>query len=269
MADEYILNTTDYEFTLVEHQGLGGTRKYIASPKKKQMPKLLVKHGGEYSPSCSNYMYSRTGKAIGVTIPQSYIMRIAERDKHLFDSPCAVGIEFIDGLQPVDLESIQGNKKLESDMINCFVLAGLFTRFEDLMQTAYLPSVAVYPLDFDESFSMDNGLFNCIMRDDQYAEDAVVRVLRNCRQNNQERCLEIAMEVAAKTLKLRTDEVRMIAMKLLRQFVALTEDQIDSIAEPLDEVFTPLLAIYYEEYVHIIQEKVRSYIGAPSIPFIS
>ena len=37
----------------------------------------------------------------------------------------------------------------------------------------------------------------------------------------------------------------------------------------LDEVFTPLLAIYYEEYVHIIQEKVRSYIGAPSIPFIS
>ena len=156
-----------------------------------------------------------------------------------------------------------------TDMINCFVLAGLFTRFEDLMQTAYLPSVAVYPLDFDESFSMDNGLFNCIMRDDQYAEDAVVRVLRNCRQNNQERCLEIAMEVAAKTLKLRTDEVRMIAMKLLRQFVALTEDQIDSIAEPLDEVFTPLLAIYYEEYVHIIQEKVRSYIGAPSIPFIS
>ena len=128
---------------LFEHQGLGGTRKYIASPKKKQMPKLLVKHGGEYSPSCSNYMYSRTGKAIGVTIPQSYIMRIAERDKHLFDSPCAVGIEFIDGLQPVDLESIQGNKKLESDMINCFVLAGLFTRFEDLMQTAYLPSVAV------------------------------------------------------------------------------------------------------------------------------
>lgn len=50
MADEYILNTTDYEFTLFEHQGLGGTRKYIASPKKKQMPKLLVKHGGEYSP---------------------------------------------------------------------------------------------------------------------------------------------------------------------------------------------------------------------------
>ena len=92
---------------------------------------------------------------------------------------------------------------------------------------------------------MDNGLFNCIMRDDQYAEDAVVRVLRNCRQNNQERCLEIAMEVAAKTLKLRTEEVRMIAMKLLQQFVALTEDQIASIAEPLDEVFTPLLAIYY------------------------
>ena len=92
MADEYILNTTDYEFTLFEHQGLGGTRKYIALPKKKQMPKLLVKHGGEYSPSCSNYMYSRIGKAIGVTIPQSYIMRIAEKDKRLFDSHCAVGI---------------------------------------------------------------------------------------------------------------------------------------------------------------------------------
>ena len=49
MADEYILNTTDYEFTLFEHQGLGGIRKYIALPKKNQIPKLLVKHGGEYS----------------------------------------------------------------------------------------------------------------------------------------------------------------------------------------------------------------------------
>ena len=68
------------------------------------------------------------------------------------------------------------------------------------------------------------------------------------------------MEVAAKTLKLRTEEVRMIAMKLLQQFVALTEDQIASIAEPLDEVFTPLLAIYYEEYVRILQEKVSSYV---------
>ena len=46
MADEYILNTTDYEFTLFEHQGLGGIRKYIALPKKNQIPKLLVKHGG-------------------------------------------------------------------------------------------------------------------------------------------------------------------------------------------------------------------------------
>ena len=52
----------------------------------------------------------------------------------------------------------------------------------------------------------------------------------------------------------------MIAMKLLQQFVALTEDQIASIAEPLDEVFTPLLAIYYEEYVRILQEKVSSYV---------
>ena len=261
MADEYILNTTDYEFTLFEHQGLGGTRKYIASPKKKQMPKLLVKHGGEYSPSCSNYMYSRIGKAIGVTIPQSYIMRIEEIDKHLFDSPCAVGIEFIDGLQPVDLESIQGNKKLESDMINCFVLAGLFTRFEDLMQTAYLPSVAVYPLDFDESFSMDNGLFNCIMRDDQYAEDAVVKALRNCQQNNLVRCLKIAIEVAAKTLNLRIEEVRIIAMSLLQRFIALSEDRIASITDPLDEVFTPLLAIYYEEYVRILQEKASAYLS--------
>lgn len=261
MTDAGILNISDYNLSRFSHEGLGGTRKYVAQPKNANQPKLLIKHGGEFSPGCSNFMYARLGKEMGVTIPQCYIMCFTPKDRHLFDTSCVIGMEFIEGLQPTNLAIIKGNKKLETDLINCFVLAGLFTQFDDIMQTAYVPKVGVYPLDFDESFDMDNGLFNCILRDDDYSEDAVVMKLRRRYQTELTRCLDIANKVAAKTLDLRIEEVRSIALDLLQRFTAISEEKVEKIGDSLSEMFTSLLAIYYEEYVSILHKKTEEYIA--------
>lgn len=83
-TDDLILKTKDYDFTPFSHQGFGGTRKYIATPKKKNLPKLLIKHEGEFAPSCNNFIYSRVGQLAGVRTPKVYLMDVAKRDQHLF-----------------------------------------------------------------------------------------------------------------------------------------------------------------------------------------
>ena len=42
--ETYTLNTTDYDYRILQHEGFGGICKYIATPKKAGRPKLLIKH---------------------------------------------------------------------------------------------------------------------------------------------------------------------------------------------------------------------------------
>lgn len=38
--ETYTLNTTDYDYRILQHEGFGGICKYIATPKKADRPKL-------------------------------------------------------------------------------------------------------------------------------------------------------------------------------------------------------------------------------------
>ena len=261
MINAMTLNTVDYNFETFAHQGLGGTRKYIATPKREGLPKLLVKHGGEFSPSCSNYVYSRIGSAVGVKTPQAFLFNIAKQDRHLFDSPCAVGLEWIEDISEVNVEEIKDDQKLEKDFINCFVLFALFTNFEDNMQCVYVPGIAVYPLDFDESFGMTNGLFRCILRGGQLAEDAVVSALRACQRISIKSQLNIAMKVAADALNIPVNEVRAVAAETIQRFCDMTDDEVIGVTDAFCEAFPNYLAIYYEEYITVIQDVVKKYLA--------
>jgi len=260
MTDALILKTKDYDFESFSHQGFGGRSKYIATSKKKDLPKLLIKHKGEFSPCCNGFIYGRLGQAMGVRVPQTFMMDVTKSDRHLFDSPCVVGMEYIDGLVRLEMERIRGNGKLEKELIDCFILFGLFTRFDDNMQCAYLPDEAVYPLDFDESFGLENGLFNLILRGDTIAEYLVHRSLNNLYGYSLNTYLNVSVKTAASELKMTVDAVLSIAVRTLRRFCELTEEEIESVTDALTVFFPPLLAAYYEEYIKILQEKARKYI---------
>ena len=56
--DDYILNTVDYNYTTLNHEGFGGVCKYIATPKRVGYSRLLVKHEKIQS-ACNAFMCSR------------------------------------------------------------------------------------------------------------------------------------------------------------------------------------------------------------------
>ena len=261
--NELILNTEDYDFSHFAHQGFGGRTKYIATPKKSGLPKLLIKHKGEFAPPCNTFVYGRIGQLAGVRTPKTFLMNVTENDKHLFESPCVVGIEFIDGFVPPEkhMQTIKGNRTLEKEFVDCFTLFALFTEFEDNLQCAYVPDQAVYPLDFDESFGLRNGTFHSILYDGDAAEVLVKNSLQAGLRHALERYEKISIELAAESLNVSTEYAMVFCLETLQRFCNLTEAEIASVTDALMEFFPPLLAVYYEEYIHILQKKADAYIA--------
>ena len=49
--DSYTLNTVNYNYKTLSHEGFGGVCKYIATPKRIGYSRLLVKHENIQSPA--------------------------------------------------------------------------------------------------------------------------------------------------------------------------------------------------------------------------
>ena len=263
--NELILNTEDYSFTPFSHQGFGGKTKYIATPKIENLPKLLVKHKGEFAPPCNGFIYGRLGQLLGINVPKTYMMNVSEQDRNLFESNCVVGMEFLDGLQPPDIKKIKEKEYLRKQLIHCFLLAGLFTHFEDNLQCVYIPDQAVYPIDFDDSFGLEYPVFNAALQDNELAEWLVKRQLEISCQHNLDTYLKVSVETSAKQLGISTEEVTNEFVSVLQRFYDLGDDELTSVTDALMEFFPPLLAVYYEEYIHILQKKAATYISKNKI----
>lgn len=77
--DDYILNTVDYNYTTLNHEGFGGVCKYIATPKRVGYSRLLVKHEKIQS-ACNAFMCSRLAELCDVytTTPLRILFLLAE-----------------------------------------------------------------------------------------------------------------------------------------------------------------------------------------------
>lgn len=61
--DSYTLNTVNYNYKTLSHEGFGGVCKYIATPKRVGYSRLLVKHENIQS-ACNTFMCSRPCRTV-------------------------------------------------------------------------------------------------------------------------------------------------------------------------------------------------------------
>ena len=80
---DYILNTVNYDYKTLNHEGFGGVCKYIATPKRVGYPRLLVKHENIQS-ACNTFMCSRLAELCGVYTPKAYLMSTSGETRRLF-----------------------------------------------------------------------------------------------------------------------------------------------------------------------------------------
>lgn len=259
---DLILNTKDYTFKHFAHEGLGGATKYIATSKTDTPPrKLIVKHNCEFAVASNGFVFGRIGELLGMTIPKTYMFNVALGDERLFDTPCVMGMEFIDGLEPFDIAIVKADEKLKKAFVECFALHALLTSFSDSIQICYVPGDTLYPFDFDDSFSFDKLLFNIISRSQKFAELEVPRMLQNIADKGVTDKIDFCYKILCE--KLGYDAIKKDCpyfYEFLERFCALTEEEISSVTDALN--FLPdLVSIYYEEYISITQESTRTYLA--------
>ncbi len=104
MEITYILNTDNDTYELY----LGGEfsgKILLATPKKMDLPKLLIKSENPSS-ACNDFMYSRLAGLLRILAPKDYIMNVSEKEKKLFDSPDVAVIEYMKSIHSFTLEEM-------------------------------------------------------------------------------------------------------------------------------------------------------------------
>ena len=94
--DSYTLNTVNYNYKTLSHEGFGGVCKYIATPKSVGYSRLLVKHENIQS-ACNTFMCSRLAELCDVYTPKAYLMSTSNETRRLFPMhPFIVGTEWVE-----------------------------------------------------------------------------------------------------------------------------------------------------------------------------
>ena len=144
--DDYILNTVDYNYTTLNHEGFGGVCKYIATPKRVGYSRLLVKHEKIQS-ACNAFMCSRLAELCDVYTPKAYLMSTTNETRRLFPMhPFIVGTEWVEDFSAVDYGSIKESPALRQQYLDSMALYAMFCRIADTPQFAFSPSEVYLPM---------------------------------------------------------------------------------------------------------------------------
>ena len=130
----YFVNSSDYTYAPYSDTGFSG-QILLATPKNKRKSKLLIKHATPAA-VCNEFVSCNLALLIRIPAPKAYLLQISPEEQSLFSSPYAVGIEYIEGLHPVNVEAIRSNLPVCSeyyDYTEQFALAAMLMQ-EDRIQ---------------------------------------------------------------------------------------------------------------------------------------
>ena len=142
--DNYFVNIEDYNMKPYYSMGFSGQLYLITS--KKSKIKFVVKHK-EANFACCELAFSRIGRLLGAKLPKAYFVTHNNCDDFL--SPYAVAVEYIEDLQPFQIEEL--NEKQIEQYIIINVLHVIFAQF-DTIQMRKNKAGDIISYDFAESF---------------------------------------------------------------------------------------------------------------------
>ena len=86
-------------------------------------------------------------------------------------------------------------------------------------------------------------------------------MLRRFSQHPFENEAELCLQSAAAHLNMDTDNLRSSYMQAMERFCKVTEAQVAELIDVLSDIYPIPLIVYYEEYIKLLQAKVKTYMG--------
>lgn len=257
---DYILNTVNYDYKTLNHEGFGGVCKYIATPKKDGLSRLLIKHENIQS-ACNTFMCSRLAELCGVYTPKAYLMSTSGETRRLFPMhPFIVGTEWVEDFSVVDYGKLKESPVLRQQYLDSMALYAMFCRIADTPQFAYSPTKGVFAYDWDEAFDVTDFIIKLCLYNSNAGTEQLRRMLQHFSQYPIEGDAELCLQSAASHLNMDADELRPSYIQAMTRFCKVTKVQVAELTSVLSDIYPIPLIVYYEEYIKILQPKVLRYI---------
>ena len=257
--DSYTLNTVNYNYKTLSHEGFGGVCKYIATPKRVGYSRLLVKHENIQS-ACNTFMCSRLAELCGVYTPKAYLMSTSGETRRLFPMhPFIAGAEWVEDFSVVDYDRVKESPVLRQQYLDSMALYAMFCRIADTPQFAYSPAKGVFTYDWDEAFDVTDFIIKLCLYNSDAGTEQLRRMLRCFSQNPFENEAELCLQSTAAHLNMDTDNLRSSYMQAMERFCKVTEEQVAGLTGVLSDIYPIPLIVYYEEYIKLLQHKTTIY----------
>lgn len=258
---DYILNTVNYNYKTLNHEGFGGVCKYIATPKRVGYPRLLVKHENIQS-ACNTFMCSRLAELCGVYTPKAYLMSTSGENRRLFPMhPFIVGTEWVEDFSVVDYGKLKESPVLRQQYLDSMALYAMFYRIADTPQFAYSPTKGVFAYDWDEAFDVTDFVIKLSLYNTDAGTEQLRRMLRHFSQHPFESDTELCLRSATEHMTTDSNNLRPSYMQAMERFCEVAEAQVAELTDVLSDIYPMGLIVYYEEYIKLLQAKIKTYIG--------
>lgn len=256
---DYILNTVNYDYKTLNHEGFGGVCKYIATPKSEEHSRLLVKHENIQS-ACNTFICSRLAELCGVYTPKAYLMSTSGETRRLFPMHLfIVGTEWVENFSAVDYDRVKESPVLRQQYLDSMALYAMFCRIADTPQFAHSTVKGVFAYDWDEAFDVTDFVIKLSLYNGDAGTEQMRRMLQRFSQHPFENDAELCLRSAAAHLNMDADDLRSSYMQTMERFCKVTEAQVTELTDVLFNVYPMPLIVYYEEYIKILQRKVTCY----------
>lgn len=256
---DYILNTVNYDYKTLNHEGFGGVCKYIATPKSEEHSRLLVKHENIQS-ACNTFICSRLAELCGVYTPKAYLMSTSGETRRLFPMhPFIAGTEWVKDFSVVDYDRVKESPVLRQQYLDSMALYAMFCRIADTPQFAHSTVKGVFAYDWDEAFDVTDFVIKLSLYNGDAGTEQMRRMLQRFSQHPFENDAELCLRSAAAHLNMDADDLRSSYMQTMERFCKVTEAQVTELTDVLFNVYPMPLIVYYEEYIKILQRKVTCY----------
>jgi len=257
MGNTYILNTSDYTFSRFSDGGFSG-KILLAVPKNANLPKLLIKSEKPTS-ACNEFMYSRLAELLGIIVPKTYIMNVAQNDAHLFSSPYVVGVEFMEGMHGFSLEEMRSSALWRKEYAEQYALAAIFDQ-DDRVQLTMRADGHITGYDFTEAFWIADLGKTSIQLPGDLLTDILAGRLKAMIQRGFS-MLSAGASVVKMHLELSEDAaIPADYITPMRKFLTISDDQVLELTDVLYEAYPVSIVVFFEEYIKALKKKLGTYI---------
>jgi hypothetical protein len=251
MLDSSTLTFRPYQDNRVKTQpgfieGLSGPLMLATSEQGK---KYIVKSACFHN-AANELVGSWLGYKIGAPVLHSYLLKPSDR----FTAMYGVAIGFIDGLQSLDKDHL--TEQMKADICSQFALNILIDTDDSLQLN--MAGGRVYSMDFAEAFYVSDTM---MLKAFLFNEDAGISWMANKLGAFRNYLAHLSFDLPefAKELNLDPQEMKTGIVAAAKKVLDITEDEIIAMSDELCEMYPPGYAVYYEECVHAMQNRMRQF----------